>query len=479
MNKEVKVTPLYFDYVMDADYPVVIQVGGRFSAKSYNEQIRLACNLASKKDYNLLVIEDLEKNMVSGFYAGLKDKIEQFEHDKAYNMTKAPPTIVNNINKNKALFVGYSSDQQKKAVKALDQITEIIVEEGEWLTYDDFVALLHQLRGGNPSDRKLSILMNPVNEYCFVNEMFIQTTPDRVFEYFPNERRPKVFEKNIVTEFELDGKTIVDNTRVLVILSTHHDNPYLTNTQRASIEVLKDTDPEKYKQLGEAKFIKAGGVFFKEFQRHIHVVPSRLLPSEWRRYFVMDYGLDMLAGYWIAVDSNGKAHAYKEIYRSDMIVSDAAALIKSMTQPSERIYQYFAPPDLWGRSQESGKSRIELFMEHGIVFSKAINNRENGWADMKEWLKPYEDETGCMTANLVIHDCCENLIRCISQIKSDERNPNDVATEPHELTHSVDSVRYFLAGRPIPYKPNPVQPSRINQFGTTRKNNDNGGFLSW
>ena len=41
---------------------------------------------------------------------------------------------------------GYASDQQKKAVKAIDQVTEIIVEEGEWVTYDDFVSLLHQAK---------------------------------------------------------------------------------------------------------------------------------------------------------------------------------------------------------------------------------------------------------------------------------------------------------------------------------------------
>ena len=32
----------------------------------------------------------------------------------------------------------------------------------------------------------------------------------------------------------------------------------------------------------------------------------------------------------------------------------------------------------------------------------------------------------------------------------DEKNRNDVANEPHELTHSVDAIRYFCAGRPLP-----------------------------
>jgi phage terminase large subunit len=475
-TKEIKVTPLYYDHVLNNKYTVVIELGGRFSAKSYNEQIRLTANLGSKKDYTLLVIEDLEKNMVSGFYSGLKDKIEQFGHDPAYSMIKSPPLITNKINKNKALFLGYKSDQQKKAVKALDQITEILVEEGEWLTYDDFIALLHQLRGGSPDDRKLTVLLNPVNEYCFINEMFIETPPDRVIEYFPSSNRPKIFERDIVTTFEYNGQVVEDTTIILVVLSTHHDNSYLTTTQRASIEVLKTTDPEKYKQLGECRFIKSGGVYFNEFSRDIHVCSPFVIPQHWRRYFVMDYGLDMLAGYWVAVSDNNKAYFYKEIYESDLIISGAAKEINRRTD--EKIHQYFAPPDMWNRRQETGKSAAEIFVDNGIRFTKTDNSRVQGWLNCKEWLAPYDDEQGILTASVQIFSNCTNLIRCMSQVKRSERDPNDVASEPHELTHAPDAFRGFFAGRPVPYKPViKKQIDYINNFNTKPK--QSGGFVQW
>jgi phage terminase large subunit len=41
----------------------------------------------------------------------------------------------------------------------------------------------------------------------------------------------------------------------------------------------------------------------------------------------MDYGLDMLAGYWIAVDPFDNAFVYREIYKSGLIISEAAKLI--------------------------------------------------------------------------------------------------------------------------------------------------------
>ena len=390
-------------------------------------------------------------------------------------MTKSPVKMVNKLNGNQAIFSGYSSDQQKKTVKAMDQITEIMVEEGEWLEYGDFVKLLHQLRGGRPDDRKLTILMNPVNEHCFVNEMFIQTEPDRVITYFPGTNRPKVFEKNIETTFEYEGKLITDVTKVLIVLSTHHDNPYLTHDQRASIEKLRDTDPELYKQLGEARFIKSGGAFFKKFNRETHVIEPFPIPDDWRRYFVMDYGLDKLAGYWIAIDNQNKAYAYKELYESDLIISQAAQRIKAMTK--ERIHDYFAPPDLWNRRQETGKSAMELFNDNGIRLTKANNDRIQGWLNVMEWLEPYEDEQGILTASLQIFSNCTNLIRCLASIKADEKDANDVATEPHELTHAPDSIRYFFAGRPAPSIKKQVK-TPTNKFWSMNQD-DEGGLQQW
>ena len=84
-QKEIKVTPFYHNYVLAQQYKVIIQVGGRFSSKSYNSEIEMAANLMSKPNYKLLVIEDLDTGLTKGYYAGLKHKIELFEHDKAYS----------------------------------------------------------------------------------------------------------------------------------------------------------------------------------------------------------------------------------------------------------------------------------------------------------------------------------------------------------------------------------------------------------
>jgi phage terminase large subunit len=453
-NKIIKVTPIYHDFVLNSDYDVVVQLGGRFSGKSHNEQIRLVANLIQKKDYKLLIIEDLESGISEGFHAGLYARIRDFQHDTAYTPETKVPHIKNILNGNTVIFRGYTSEQQKLNVKKLNGISEILVEEAEWMTYDDLMSLFQQLRGKNKEDRKLTLLLNPVNPDCFVNQYLIESTPDRVLKYFDGTNRPKVFEKNISTTFELDGEEITKTLRVLIVITTHFDNNYLTLEQRASIEQYKETDPDKYLQLGEARFIRSSGCYFQEFKRDTHVINPFPIPEHWKRYRTIDYGLDMLACYWIATDINNKAYVYKELYMPNLIISEAAKKIKEMTT-EDKIYCTYAPPDLWNRRQETGKSAAEIFAENGVHLSKADNDRVQGWYNLKEWLKPYSDEQEIITASMVMTNNCENLIRCLSQIQKDEKDANDVATQPHELTHAPDSIRYFVAGRPSPTR---IQP---------------------
>ena len=162
----------------------------------------------------------------------------------------------------------------------------------------------------------------------------------------------------------------------------------------------------------------------------------------------MDYGLDMLAGYWIAVDNSGRAYVYREIYESGLIISDAAKRI--CAAGGERTYANIAPPDLWNRRQDTGKSAAEIFAENGVPLVAAQNSRVQGWYNLKEWLSPFRDETGEMCASLRIFSNCTNLIRTLPAVTVDGKNPNDVAREPHELSHAPDAIRYFVAGRPCP-----------------------------
>ncbi len=227
-----------------------------------------------------------------------------------------------------------------------------------------------------------------------------------------------------------------------------YDNKFLMENDPDYVRTLENLPEDRKKAMLYGDWDVFEGQYFSEFDREVHTCEPFIIPEDWKRYFVLDYGLDMLAGYFIAMDTENRAYIYKEIYQSGLIISAAANLIRQRT--TENIYQYFAPPDLWNRRQDTGKSVADVFAEHGIYLSKTKNDRVQGWYQLKEWLKVGVNEYGNKAASMVIFRNCTNLIRCLPALQYDDKNPNDVATEPHELTHGPDAIRYFFAGQPQP-----------------------------
>ena len=264
------------------------------------------------------------------------------------------------------------------------------------------------------------------------------TNPGGVGHNWVKERFIDIGAPNVIHTCKLEtGET---TTRIF-IPSLVQDNKFMLTYDPDYIKRL-DALPEK-----ERKALKYGnwdifdGQFFTEFDRNIHVIEPFVIPKDWYVYFVMDYGLDKLAGYWIAIDYNNNAYVFREVYQSNLLVSQARDKIKEMT--NEDVYMYLAPPDLWNRHKETGKSTADIFAEGEITLYKTNNDRIQGWLQMKEWLKPYKDEQGCTTAKLKIFNTCKNLIRCLPQVQHDAKRVGDIANEPHELTHSVDAIRGF------------------------------------
>ncbi len=451
-KKKVEILPLFYDYVLSTDYPVYVLVGGRSSGKSFFMQQLAAINLNNKRDYKLMVVEDVETNIGEGAKEGIERRREELGLGSLYTSTKIPREI-RHANGNSVIFRGYRTPAQQKQVKSINQVTAVWYEEAQNITYRQFKALRMQLRGGDGRDRQLFLTLNPINRDGFVSSYFFKVPPTEVFERFP-DGRPKVFSRDILAD--VAGKK--EKTRCMVIVSTHWDNPFLTPVQRADIEELRDTDEDMYKMLSLGMFVKGSGAFFPEFTPGLHTCRPFPVPPRWRRYVAFDYGLDMLACYWIALSGEGRRYVYREVFAPGLIISEAAGRIRENSK-GENVYEYLAPPDLWNRRQESGKSRAEIFSECGVYLSKASNERQSGWLALKEWLRPKMCADGKKRPSLVIFDCCENLISSLSRINRDPANPCDVDPKgDHGLTHAPDALRYFAAGRPVPEPSVPKKP---------------------
>lgn len=299
----------------------------------------------------------------------------------------------------------------------------VFMDEATHFTEYQFSTLTACLRGANSFPKRFYLTCNPGGVgHTWVKRLFI----DRAFR----------------------GSEKAED--YVFIPARVYDNRALLEQDRGYVAMLENL-PDGLRQAWlEGDWDVFEGQFFSEFRREIHVCAPFVIPAYWRRYLTIDYGLDMLAAYWIAVDEGGRSYVYRELYEGKdcggghegLIISEAAKKIREYTG-DEHIDCMLAPPDLWNRRQETGKSAADIFAANGVLLVRTGNDRVDGWLAVKEWLHPFRDEQGILTSRLQIFDVCRNLIRTLPAVQFDPKNANDVARQPHELTHAPDALRGF------------------------------------
>lgn len=414
--------------------------GGRGSKKSTTTALWFIYHIMKHPLANAVVVRKTFNTHKDSTYAQLKWAASKLGVLDKWDFIKSPVEATYLPTGQKILFRGFDDPLKLTSMTvAVGELCWVWLEEAfEIDSEEDFDIFDESIRGEMPPGlwKQVTITYNPwINSHWTKSRYWDGECPDNVFK----------------------------------LTTTHKCNEYLDQADHDKIEELQFTNPARYKVVGLGEYGMPGGTYFDEFSESAHVIKPFIIPEDWKRYRVFDYGLDMLACYWIAVDYHGKAYVYKELYESGHIISSASKRINGMTLPNEKIYDTLAPPDMRNRQKDTGKSIQEAFGDNGIWLTIASNDRITGWYDLKEWLNPYEtlDEfTGekVKTADLKIFDNCVNLIRCLSCITKDEKDPNDCATEPHEITHAPDALRYWTAGRPAPAKPVKVEQFPINSL---------------
>ena len=297
----------------------------------------------------------------------------------------------------------------------------IFIDEATQFTESQFRTLGACLRGSTKIPRRMYLTCNPGGVgHEWVKRLFV----DR--EFTPDEN-PKDY---------------------YFIQATIDDNPQLLKASPEYKQML-DLLPEDVRRAWRyGDWDALAGTFFPEFTKETHVIkPFARIPGEWRKYRAFDYGLDMFACLWIAVDFEGRCYVYREVQQPGLIVSEAAKLMLDLTPPHEIVDATIAPPDMWSRQKDSGRNMAEIFAQNGVGLIRASNNRVQGWAVEKEMLKPMKDEKD--RPGLLVTEDCRRLIRNIALIQHDEKNPSDCATEPHSITHINDALRYFCITRTL------------------------------
>jgi len=387
--------------------------GGGGSGKSYGIVQLNVYRCITEVGHKYLVVRKVGKTIRESIFALIQEIISSYDCMPLFKVNKTDMTI-ECINGNKFIFTGIDDVEKLKSIQG---ITDIIIEEASELEITDYRQLNIRMRGRSKYDKQMFLMFNPIHIGHWLK-----------VEFFDNRK--------------------VDAT---VLETTYKDNRFLDDAAVKVLEDFKDTDPYYYMVYCLGHWGIIGGNYFKEFREDIHVIAPFDVPKEWNRYRTIDYGLDMCAVLWIAIDTHNHAYVYKELYESNLIISDAAKKIIEFNG-DDLISASYAPPDLFNRRQETGKSAVDIFRENGVGFMRSNNDRITGWYNVKEWLRPYntlDEQTGKdkKVANLQMFCGCTNIIRTLPQLQQDKNDFNDVSNEPHELTHAPDALRGFCMTR--------------------------------
>lgn len=302
----------------------------------------------------------------------------------------------------------------------------IRIDEATHFPYSSVDYLRSRIRGIKPYPRSMKFSTNPGNiGHMWVKNRFVDPVPP--FHIFKGG----------------------DGTSRLYLPASVYDNKALMEKDPGYIRRLEAMQDELQREmLLNGNWDIAAGAFFNEFDRRIHVrEPFDVVHNKGvKLYRSIDYGLDMLACYWYAElppsseNPHGRVFVYRELCEKDKTISEAARLIREATPPNEHIECTYAPADvLKNRDRVTGRNQGDIFAQNGLNLTMSNNDRKAGWLAVKEFLKVRENGRSILS----MFSGCTNLIKHLPMLIHDDKNYGDVKTEPHNITHSPDSLRYF------------------------------------
>ena len=368
--------------------------------------------------------KDLERNHVRTLKPILKGLADYSEQKKCFTFPNGS-----------ILELGYCASESDVLQYQGQEYDIIFMDEATQFTEFQFETLTACLRGANRFPKRIYLTCNPGGVgHEWVKRLFISK---------------KYRQSESPDDYEFISATVFDNKVLL-----ENDPGY--------VNMLNNLSDGLRQAWRDGNWDMLAGQYFSEFDRNVHVIEPFDIPPHWNKYRAIDYGLDCLACVWVAVDESGVNYVYREYAESDKVISEGAADIIRLTG-DEKIQYTAAPPDMWGRSQESGKTKSELFADSGLYLIKSNNDRETGWLAVKELMK-IRGEGEAKTTQFKIFGNCTELINDLPALQRDAKKPTDCMTEPHDITHLPDALRYYVVQRFSNSAPPPEQKTELDKI---------------
>lgn len=199
-------------------------------------------------------------------------------------------------------YGGMANEDQREQIRSIGQdgsLDIVWMEEANKFVENDYNEILARMRGKSASWMQIILSTNPDAPTHWIYKRLITGDEATVF---------------------YSGAS--DNT--------YNPAQYLDNLDKLT-GILR-------KRLVDGQWVQSEGVVYEEFRPELHVIDRFDIPKDWVRFRAIDFGFtNPFCCQWWAVDGDGRMYLYREIYKTGLLVQDAAVWIKELSKGEKII----------------------------------------------------------------------------------------------------------------------------------------------
>lgn len=420
--------------------------GSRASKKSTTIALNAIVRIMKYPKANMLVVRKTANTLYNSCFQQLKWAIYRLGVEKYWRAKVNPMELIYTPTNQKIIFRGLD-DPYKLTSVTVDAgvLCWLWIEEAyEIAAEDDFNRLDESIRGEMPDGyfKQITLSLNPWDRNHWIKRRFFD---------------------------------IKDDPDIMAITTNYLCNEFLDEADRRMFERMKIEDPERYKTAGLGEWGIAEGQFFKQWQDNLHIIKPFEIPSNWIKWRVMDWGSSRpYACYWIALDYDGVAYVYRELYGyggkpnvgTGETTKEVAQRIVDAEPGTEDIYNAILDNACWAKIGISGANDTSvsiadqindvLYDNRRIMFNPCKKGREHGAEEFRRRLIGSIDKTGKQKPAIYFFENCRHAIRTIPMLAFDEHNAEKYDTKGED--HAADAIVYFCLENPYAtQRPEPLK----------------------
>lgn len=335
---------------------------------------------------------------------------------------------------------------------------------------------------------KATKIMSSEYDICYVGEAIELTVTDweSITTRLRNGRMPY---QQLIADTNPDVphhwlKLRCDTGQTLMLESRHRDNPIYvgddgTMTDRGEDYIAgkleKLTGPRR-DRLYLGKWVSAEGVIYDGYDPAIHLLDRFDIPADWTRYLSVDFGYtNPLVCQWWAVDGDGRAYLYREVYRSQRLVEDHAKDIIAACTKRDPAYVHPAGVErlpyhgrIWSEPKpralicdHDAEGRATLEKHLGMSTTPALKTVTEGIQAAQARLKPAGDGRPRM---FLLRDAVTFRDKQLAEAGKPTSTTEEILgyvwsdtqrkEEPvKQDDHGMDALRYFIAYQDMAPRP--------------------------